>query len=450
MIKHLKKITFTVAIVTCNFMARAQNDSVAAAQHKLLNMPKGVGGGKNKNTDPRMAWYPQAGLGVFLHWGAIATYGSGDLSWCMMANKGWPDDGTVTPNYYYSLMNTWNPAKYNPDEIIKQVKAAGFEYAVLTTKHHDGYTLWPSKYGDLGTHTKMKGRDLVKPFIDACRKYGVKVGLYYSPPDWWFDRKYHNWSFDNKILLDMDHKPLVSLVPVPAGHDEKRKELVSNQVRELLTKYGKIDLMWFDGGSGEISNDEVRKLQPGIVINRRNGPTGDFDHTEGELPKSRTNGWFETCDPIWPTRWWAYSASDSYDDAATVLANLIRLRAWGSNYLANMALDGDGAIPSPALGPMRDMALWMKHSQESVTNVEGGNYPEKSVVPVTNKANTIYAFAFPNYQAELKISTSVKPKNVILLRTGQILKYRQEGDVLWVTIPPKDRSRMPDAVKISY
>ncbi|WP_316836405.1 alpha-L-fucosidase [Pedobacter nutrimenti] len=446
----LKELCFSVLLFTCITVSNAQNNDAARAQHQLLNMPADpLAGTKKFNPDPLAAWFPKAGLGLFIHWGAISTYGGGDISWCMLANKSWPDDGTVTPNFYYSLMDKWNPQKYNPDEIIKQAKNAGFEYAVLTTKHHDGYTLWPSKYGDLGTQTKLNGRDFVKPFIEACRKYGLKVGLYYSPPDWWFDRKYRSWSYSGS-LLDMNHQPIASLPQKPADHDIKRKEMVANQVRELLTNYGKIDLLWFDGGTGEISNDEVRKLQPGIVLNRRNNGAGDYGDSEGKLPENRFNGWFETCDPIWPTRWWSFSTNDTYDEASTVITNLIKLRAWGGNYLANLAPDGDGAVPQPALTAMNEMAIWMKHSKESVADVEGGNYPEVSNVPVTVKNNILYAFALPGYQGTMKIGTSSTPKKVVLLRTGKSLQFKKDGNHLYVEIPPKDRTRMPDALKIIF
>lgn len=430
-------------------IANAQTINTASAQHQLLNMPADTGF-KKMNTDPRAAWFPKAGLGLFIHWGAIASYGGGDISWCMLANKSWPDDGTVTPNFYYNLMNDWKPQHFDADQMIKDAKAAGFQYAVFTTKHHDGYTLWPSKNSSLGTHTKLNNRDFVKEFVTACRKYKVKVGFYYSPPDWYYDRQYRNWSYDENILMDMDHKIISSLQTKPANHDAKRAKMVAAQLRELLTQYGKIDLLWFDGGNKEITNEEVRKLQPGIVINRRNGGGGDFGDSEGALPTKRFRGWFETCDPVWPNRWWSYSNSDSYANALEVLSNLIKLRAWGGNYLANIGPKGDGSIPQEAKAAMQEMAAWMKHSAEAVINVEGGNYPEKSTVPVTIKNNIVYAFAMPNHQAALKINVVKRPSQVILLRTGKVLPFDFEQQIVSITIAPQDRTRLPDAVKLIF
>lgn len=445
----VKKIATCVLLSGVSTLTLAQNNEAANGQHQLLNMAPDTGK-KKMNPDPRAAWFPKAGLGLFIHWGAIAGYGGGDLSWCMLANKSWLSDGTVTPNFYYGLMDKWNPQQWNPDALLKQAKAAGFQYAVFTTKHHDGYTMWPSKYGDLGTHTKMKHRDLVKSFVDACRKNGLKVGLYYSPPDWWFDRLYRNWG-SGKVPLDMNHQPFASRPAKPADHDKKRAELVANQVRELLTNYGKIDMMFFDGGQGEITNDEVRALQPGIVVNRRNKAPGDYGDSEGVLPEKRFSGWFETNDPVWPDKRWSYSTSDTYNDASTVLSNLVKLRAWGGNYLANIGPEGSGHIPALATEAMRQMAAWMKHSKESVIDVTGGNYPEASSVPVTLKgSNILYAFAMPQYQGDIKIEAEGNPQKVILLRNGQALAFKKEGGKIIVTLPPHYRTRMPDAMKLIF
>lgn len=426
-----------------------QNNKTAQAQHQLLNMPPQTGE-KKTNNHPLAAWFPKAGFGLFIHWGAIADYGGTDISWGMLANKSWPDDGTITPNFYYKLMDSWKPKNFDIDKMLGEAKAAGFQYAVFTTKHHDGYTMWPSQHAPIGTHTKLNHRDFVREFVNACAKHGLKVGLYYSPPDWYFDRKYRNWSYNDSVFLDMDHKPVAKIPQKPAQHDSLRKQMVAAQVRELLTQYGRIDLMWFDGGVSEITNQEVRKLQPGIVINRRNGAPGDFGDSEGALPQSRFNGWFETCDPVWPNRWWSYSYSDDYATAGEVIANLVKLRAWGGNYLANIGPAGDGSIPQEAQKAMQQLAQWMQHSKEAVVDVEGGNYPEKSNVPVTLKKNVVYAFALPNHQAALKVSLQHRPTKAILLRNGKTLHFTFEQGIASITIPPKERTRLPDVVKLIF
>ena len=368
----------------------------------------------------------------------------------MYANKPW-EDGEITPADYWKLADRWNPEHFNAEKIVSKAKKAGFKYIVFTTKHHDGYTLWPSKYSDLGVKQKMKGRDLVKEFTDACHKHGIKVGLYYSPPDWHFDARYINWDYSGKTVMDINHQVIAGLPDKPAGHDQKRRTMVANQMRELLTQYGRIDLFWFDGGSGEISNDEIRKLQPGIVINRRNGEPGDYGDSEGALPNKRFTGWFETNDPCWPSRWWSYSTSDRMDTGADVIEKLIILRAWGGNFLANIGPCADGSIPPEALEAWKEIGNWMKHSGESVYNVTAGSFPEKDNQPTTVKKDVIYVHAFPNFHKKI-ILKEIKssPRQAILLRTGASVPFSYSNGEISIQIPAGMRSRMVDTVKLIW
>ena len=379
---------YLLLFVTCltAFTAFAQDDKVAKAQHIILGQNSARTGFSVpvRNTHPRAQWFPKEGFGLFIHIGVAAVHGGIDLSWGMLAKKPW-EDGEITPVAYWELADQWNPVKFNADEIVTKAKEAGFKYIVFTTKHHDGYTMWPSKYSTFGVMQKLNGRDLVKEFTNACHKKGIKVGLYYSPPDWLFDAKYRNWDYSGKKILDVNHREIDRLPEKPVGHDQARRKMAANQIRELLTQYGRIDLFWFDGGSGEISNEEIRKLQPGIVINRRNGEPGDYGDMEGTLPSKRFTGWFEVCDPCWPSRWWTYSTSDRMDTGADVIEKLIILRAWGGNFLANMGPCADGSIPVEALEAWKEIENWMRHSGESVYDVTGGSFPEKVNQPTTIK-----------------------------------------------------------------
>ena len=263
-------LSFLLSINTLN----AQTD-VANAQQVILGQVPSQEGEivPMRNTHPDAQWFPNAGLGLFIHFGLAANHGGIDLSWGMFANKRW-EDGEIAPVDYWAMADGWNPKKLNFDDIMQKAAKAGFKYAVFTTKHHDGYTFWPSKFSSFGVQTTMGGRDIVKEYVEACRKHNIKVGFYYSPVDWLFDAEYINWDQSGETILDIHHHQIDKLPIKPESHEKARQEMVANHVRELLTNYGKIDLIWFDGGKGEISNDEVRELQPGIVINRRNGPGG--------------------------------------------------------------------------------------------------------------------------------------------------------------------------------
>ncbi len=430
---------------------RAQTDDVASAQHLILG--QNASGSSvleaKLNTHPDAQWFPKAGFGLFIHLGIAAVHGGIDLSWAMLANKEW-EDGTVTPKEYWALADSWNPVEFKPEQWARQAKEAGFKYIVMITKHHDGYTMWPSKYGDLGVKQKLGGRDLVREFVEACRENDLKIGLYFSPPDWRYDAEYMNWDNSGKSILDTQHQPLEKLPRRPEGHDESRKEMVRNQVRELLTNYGKIDVMWFDGGHGEISNDEVRQLQPGIIVNRRNGELGDFGDSEGALPTKRFHGWFETNDPCWPSRWWGYSSSDRMDTGNEVIEKLVVLRAWGGNFLANVGPCADGSMPVEAIEAWKEIGKWMKHSGESVYGVTGGSFPEKANQPTTMKGDSImYVHAFPNFHKEIIVQeVPTKPLRAVLLRTGEEVPFTFKGNVLQVHIPSHMRTRSVDTVKL--
>ena len=226
--------------------------------------------------------------------------------------------------------------------------------------------------------------------------------------------------------------------------------MVRNQVRELLTNYGKIDIMWFDGGHGEITNDEVRSLQPGIIVNRRNGEIGDFGDSEGALPTKRFTGWFECNDPCWPSRWWCYSTSDRMDTGADVIEKLVIMRAWGGNFLANVGPMADGSMPPEALEAWKVIGAWMKHSGESVYDITGGNFPEKANQPVTLKGDSLmYVHAFPNFHKALIVQeVTRRPSRVILLRTGEEVPFEYKENALTIHIPPHKRTRMVDTVKV--
>jgi alpha-L-fucosidase len=424
------------AIASADQAANAQADALGQASQKPVS----------SNKHPDAQWFPDAGLGLFIHWGLASVGASGDLSWGMLANKPWKDK-TVTPNTYYGWAKQWKPDKVDYDTQLAQAKAAGFTYAVMVTKHHDGFTLWPSNHGNIGTKQYFGGRDFVKEFTAACRKHGLKVGLYYSPPDWWFDREYKSFAMRGPSL-DMDHKP-VKLPKRPADHDAKRKALVAGQVTELLSNYGKIDLIWFDGGHGEIPNKEVRRLQPGIVVNRRNGGGGDYGDSEGKLPDKRFNGWFETCETCWPSNKWSYTEDWGWDTAPEVIEKLVRLRAWGGNLLANVGPKGDGSIPDQALTAWKGMADWMKHSRESVIGAGPGPFPESVNAPVTTGKGVAYIHFLPSFKDEVIWKNAPQPKRAILLRTGADVPFTWQNQELRISLPTELRTTNVDVVKLA-
>lgn len=442
----------TLAVIAACLLANAAVVTAqdAKGQHEILQQTKTAG--LRINDHPQAQWFPDAGLGLFVHFGLAAIDGGIDLSWGMRANKSW-DDGELPPTKYWALADGWNPRKFNPDKFIRQAKEAGFKYAVFTTKHHDGYTMWPSKYSDFGVGQKMGGRDLVKEFTDACHKYGLKCGLYFSPPDWYFDREYISFGKKGNLYYDYNHNFVEKLPSKPKGWNEKRKAMIKNQLEELLTDYGRIDLLFFDGGQAEVSNDWVRELQPGIVINRRNKQPGDYNDSEGALPTKRFYGWFETNDTCWPSNKWSYSTCSPMDTGEDVIEKLVKVRAWGGNYLANVGPAPDGSIPKEALEAWKEIGKWMKHSGESIYGTTAGTWPESCNTPMTVKEDdgVFYLHAFPNKQGAIKVwNLEKKPQKAILLRTGEEIPFEYSDATLSLKIFPQERTRQVDVVKVIF
>lgn len=310
---------------------------------------------------PGAQWFPKAGLGLFLHWGISTTdTDDSEISWCLMKNRLSADDPVVPPEKYYGeLARRFQPDRYDPEKWIAAAAEAGFRYAVLTTRHHDGFALWPSKYGEMSTKNFMHGRDLVGPFVEACRKYKLKVGLYYSPTDWYFFRNYNTW--DHNFSWDPYDSWLKK--DVPQSLVEDYKQYCNDQIRELLTDYGRIDLLWFDGGYGEIKEETLRKLQPWIVINSRlgGGQPGDFQTPERSLPEEQLRGWWEYCD-IWNRGPWSWTPhfGEQYRPLEEILEMFVKVREKGGNMLINCAPRPNGELPDECYKRFSELSAWMK------------------------------------------------------------------------------------------
>jgi alpha-L-fucosidase len=271
---------------------------------------------------------------------------------------------------YYALAERFDPRAYDPDRWLAAARSAGFTYAVLTAKHHDGYCLWPSAYGDWNTGRFLGGRDLIAPFVEACRRHGMRVGLYFSPRDW----SYPGFPIED---VDFDHKKNGQFAPVDPevnrAEFERFYRYTRGQMEELLTRYGRIDLLWFDGvcwpGVGDPRTVEtiewVRSLQPGIVVNDRWNGAGDFATPECHLPAGRPEGWWEAC-AIWNGHW-GYSPRQPLKPTPWVLETLLECRTWGGNFLLNSGPSPDGEMLPQFYARCEELAGWMRRSPRAPT-----------------------------------------------------------------------------------
>ena len=452
-------------------------------------------------THPDAQWYPEAGMGLFLHW-SISSVKSMNISWPMIPGKnlrskpitapaererivrekdfelnGKPWD--ITPNDYWAMAADFNPGNYDPEKWCAAAKAAGFTYIVLTARHHDGFAMWPSAFGEFSTKTFMGGRDLVKSYVEACRNHGLKVGLYYSPPNWHFERDFKDFfSYARQRTpefprLDADLKPrTITKSPEEiARHQKAYDAMVRGQVEELLTNYGKIDLLWFDGcqptpnGARSITAERIRELQPGIVINPRLHGKGDFITYERELKTNKiATTWAEFCN-TWALLW-TYDTRP-FRSNAFVLGQLALCRSLGINYLLGLGPDGQGEFHPKAYENMAVVAEWMKKNGVAVHAVKPLPKGESADVPATALGDTRFLFAIPHFKgangkegmfdAEMEVPGVVvlalkgqpaKPKSVILLGDATALDHQFSNGVLTVTIPAARRTKLVDVVRV--
>lgn len=444
-------------------------ESGADDQHKIIGVTTSKAEEDFQRTShPDAQWFDNHGLGLFVHWGISSVHGKADLSWSMIANTIWDvrgvengDIAKLPPNEYFKLAEDFNPQHYNPDKWIKTAKDAGFTYAVFTTKHHDGYSMWPSKYGEFGVNSHLGGRDLVQPFVDACRKHGLRVGLYYSPPDWYYNQDYmtfhygsHNDPrFTDRVHFDTNHQPIKELPEMPEGFEEGFHAFVKGQTEELLTNYGKIDILFFDGGPNAISFERIRELQPGIVVNPRMHGYGDYLTPECSMPEQRPKGWWELNEG-WNMGAWGYLAKEDYHPTSRVLSRFAQVRAWGGNYLLNAAPNPDGEMPDNYYKHMAELTQWMENHSEACFDTQPGFDDSPSDTPSTRKGNATYLWVLPAFQQESIAypvhPTEGTPVKATLLRDHSTVPFTYQGDTLTFSFPLSKRIDMVDIIKIEF
>ena len=419
------------------------------------------------NPNPAAQWFPDAGLGLFMHWGIHSVAGA-QPSWDMIANYRY--GGKVAPpDKYYALANQFNPRGYDPDKWLKAAKEAGFTYAVLTTKHHDGYALWPSKYG-IGTKQYMNGRDLLKPYVDACRANGLKVGFYFSPRDWHYPGLMDPSEFDantrNNVL------PISDSI-ANYNNYEKFLGFVLAQMEELLTRYGKIDMLWLDGMNFRGVDDMhtlqvyawIRSLQPDIVINDRwsnivnpDDPAGtglrigDFTTPfECSKPTYVPSKWWEHCD-IWTSGGggWGYDKTGTFRPYSWFFEHLAACRSLGGNFLPNVGPAGNGEMHPNYYRQMAGIAEWMTHSKESVIGASPSPGAERSNVMITTRNNTWYLHLLPDFKKQVSLKTGKQPKSLTLLRTGTVIPNNYCEGFVKFTVPENLRTELDGVVKVEF
>lgn len=361
-----------------------QTNESAGAQHAALGMrPKGLQ--STRPTHPEAQWFGGGELGLMLHWGIASVHGEIDLSWGMVAetpwDRSWAPANKITPADYWKLADRFVPDRWDPDVWVAAAVKAGFRYAVFVAMHHDGYTMWPSEVSSFGVHTTPCGKDLLGPYVEACRRHGLKAGIYLSPPDWHFDRDCKSFHYQSMgglegfrktagaPVYDQWHRS-AEIPPPSAEHLAARRRLFHGRIREVLTGYGRVDLLWFDGGTWDNeARDLALELQPHLVINSRSC-AGHFESTECSFPDQNPGSWLETV-YCWqtcphtmpngrPVEVWGYLETETYKPAAWVAENHQRLREWGCNLCVNVSPRPNGEMPPVVMERLRELEVLKK------------------------------------------------------------------------------------------
>lgn len=476
--------------------AKIQQAEIAGTEQPVVSY--------KRTTHPDAQWYPQAGLGMFIHWG-IASVKELELSWPMMAGTqiGWrsannrlstdsvrrimdagdyfaghackTDNSCITPNKYWAMAAGFRPEHCDPEQWVKAAKDAGMTYAVFTAKHHDGFALWPSAYGNFNTKNYLGGRDFVKEFVTACRKYGLKAGLYFSPPDWYFDGDYRNFmyygvgrDYPDIPVLDRDLRPRTTTKTAAEwqAHYRQVAAFVKGQVEELLTNYGKIDMIWFDkdgvpiipagnaAWDGCITMEQVRKLQPGIIVSPRLFGYGDYNSFESDknFPTVKQDGWAEFCTTA-ATSGWGYTRAPM-KSTAHILNYLVRARAYNTNMLLNYGPTKDGVFTADMYKSLKEIAGWMKVNGVAVKGTQALDAAESASVPATagGKHRFLFLLAPANgaNTAEQKVTLCIHAavKKVSILGRNEKPVYKMDAGKLTVEVPAGMHSSLPFVIDV--
>jgi alpha-L-fucosidase len=370
----------------------------------------------------RMEWWHQARFGMFIHFGAYSQHARHE--WAM-------EDEAIPIGEYQQFAKEFRPAPNSPRAWARLAKAAGMKYMVMTTKHHEGFCNWDTKLTDYNAVKQGPGRDMVREYVEAARAEGMRVGFYYSLMDW--------------------HHP----DGARCAHDEEaRKRFVAythGLIRELLTNYGKVDILWYDvswpldanGWESEKMNKMVFELQPDIIVNNRNKLPGDFSTPEQKIVAETGGRAWESCMTLNDS--WGYQrADDNWKSSKTVIRNLITCAHDGGNYLLNIGPRGDGSIPEESVRILSEVGKWMDGNGDIIYTAEICQPHRSNYASFSRKGNTLYMHVHFWPGGDVSISgLKVKVNSAYFHRTKQQLKFTQDDFRLHITGLPMEAPDSP-------
>ena len=357
------------------------------------------------NREQRMQWWHAAKFGMFIHWGLYSA----------RARHEWAMENEAIPvDEYMALTTQFKPKPNAPRDFARLAKAAGQKYMVMTTKHHEGFCLWDSKLTNYNAAKQGPGRDLVREYVDAARAEGLRVGFYYSLMDW--------------------HHPDGAKCATDEAARRRFVEYTHGLIRELLTNYGKIDVLWYDvawpldaaGWESVKMNEMVFQLQPEIIVNNRNKLQGDFSTPEQHITAESGGRAWESCMTLNDS--WGYQrADDNWKSARTVIRNLITCARDGGNYLLNIGPRADGSIPEESVRILQEVGAWMSKNGDTIYKSDRCQPRRSAYASYTRTGNTLFMHVhyWPGSDVNM-CGLMTKAKSVRLYATNQKVDFKQD------------------------
>ncbi len=359
----------------------------------------------------RTAWWQEARFGLFIHWGLYSILGRGE--WVLYQEH-------IPFAEYERLADRFNPKQYDPKEWVALAKQAGMKYIVLTTRHHDGFCLYDSKVSPFTSVKTAAGRDLIAEFASACHSAGMRMGFYYSLQDW----RFPNVTPHGRLIPEQTLQPLV--------------DQAFAQIRELLTQYGTVDILWFDGmwpydaqrwRSQELI-DLARSLQPDILINDRAGLPADFATPENTVA-ARSRPW-EACFCL--NRSWGFAPYDrNYKPVHEVLRLLASCASQNGNLLLNVSPDEHGRIPVEQAEILHQVGRWMQLHGRAIYGARSSPVVAPNLGMESRVGDKVYLLIqrWPGSTVPFAWCGS-KVRQARLLATGQLARIEQKADRVWL------------------
>jgi alpha-L-fucosidase len=366
-------------------------------------------------TEPHGQWFDEARLGLFIHWGAYSVAGRGE--WVMNRER------IPLDEYREEYVKNFKAEKFDPDQWAQLALDAGMKYVVLTTRHHDGFALWDTKTTDYNAAKLGPERDLIMPYAQSMRKYGLKVGLYYSVAD---------WSHPDYPAFERDW-------PQGWASEEARQRFVNHyhaQLEELMTQYGTIDLLWYDGCTpqpldGDVINTKIKQWQPGIMINARNGEPCDFAISEKSL-KAKDGRW-EACFNV-NDSWGYHRGATQWKTPKEMILMLLETAKNAGNLLLNLGPLPCGTMPPEGVTSLQQVGQWLKTNGEFLSNSSRSPFTWNNCSIVTTKDNHVYLHLHRDPgEVYCFADLANKVKCVTQLDNGKQLAFKQQDDRLFIT-----------------